>query len=235
MLTPIEIQNKVFKSGIGYDKKDVEAFIKEVLASYESLYKENVELNDKVGVLSEGIQYYKSIEKTLQKALVLAERTSDETKQAAMVKAKAIEDEAHSKAKLIIADAKNELDQIHLKTIEMIRQYDLYKAQFKQLASTQLEVLSSSSFNINIADLEAFQTDFVQESMDESNLNSNEESSVNHTEYINHEKNEDTEKIDVEQLLKGVIPDVADLKGKPGTNPPVKSEEDSFEFIDYEE
>lgn len=72
MLTPIEIQRKVFKSGIGYEKKDVDSFLKEILDDYETIYKENVELTDKVNVLSEGIQYYKSIEKTLQKALVLA-------------------------------------------------------------------------------------------------------------------------------------------------------------------
>ena len=30
MLTPIDIQKKTFKSGIGYDKRDVEAFFAEV-------------------------------------------------------------------------------------------------------------------------------------------------------------------------------------------------------------
>ena len=65
MLTPVEIQAKTFKSGgLGYDKKDVESFMREVTRSYEILYRENMELKDKVAVLNEGIQYYKSIEKT---------------------------------------------------------------------------------------------------------------------------------------------------------------------------
>ena len=84
MLTPVEIQAKTFKSGgLGYDKKDVESFMREVNRSYEILYRENMELKDKVAVLNEGIQYYKSIEKTLQKALVLAEKTAETTKEAA--------------------------------------------------------------------------------------------------------------------------------------------------------
>ncbi len=29
MLTPIEIERKVFKSGIGYEKKDVDLFLKD--------------------------------------------------------------------------------------------------------------------------------------------------------------------------------------------------------------
>lgn len=154
MLTPIEIQGKVFKTGIGYDKKDVESFLKEVLQSFEQLYKENVELNDKIGVLSEGIQYYKTIEKTLQKALILAEKTAEDTKNAAEKEAKAIKEKANAKAKMIIGDAKSELDQIHLKTINLVQQYEKYKAQFNHLAAVQMDLLNSESFNINIASLE---------------------------------------------------------------------------------
>ena len=63
MLTPIEIQNKIFKSsGLGYDKKDVDNFVTEVLQSYEALYREKMELTDKINVLTEGIKYYKTIE-----------------------------------------------------------------------------------------------------------------------------------------------------------------------------
>ena len=73
MLTPIEIQSKSFKSGgLGYDKREVDQFMREVLSGYEVLYRENMELRDKVTALTQGIQYYKTIEKTLQKALVLA-------------------------------------------------------------------------------------------------------------------------------------------------------------------
>ena len=91
MLTPIEIQSRTFKSGLGYDKKEVDQFIKEILAGYESMYRENMELNDKLNTLNEGIQYYKSIEKTLQKALVLAQKTAEDTQAAAQKKAKLIE------------------------------------------------------------------------------------------------------------------------------------------------
>lgn len=163
MLTPIEIQRKVFKSGIGYEKKDVDAFIKEILSDYESMYKENVELNDKIGVLSDGLQYYKSIEKTLQKALVLAQRTSDETQAAADKQALAIEKEARAKAEYILSDAKRELEVLHTKTVNLVQQYELYKAQFRQLAAAQLEVLASESFQIHVANLDAFLAQSEQE------------------------------------------------------------------------
>jgi len=155
MITPIEIQNKSFKNGIGYDKKDVDHFINEILKSYEVAYRENMELNDKVATLGQGIQYYKSIEKTLQKALVLAEKTAESTRLAAMNNAKQIENEAITKAHIILADAKNELNRIHDQSILLIQQYERYKAQFKNLAKVQVELLESENFNISRAKLDS--------------------------------------------------------------------------------
>lgn len=156
MITPVEFQNKTFKTGIGYDKRDVDHFVDQLLAEYENLYKENMELNDKINTLNEGISYYKSIEKTLQKALVLAEKTAEETKEAAQKQAKIIEAEARTKAQLILADANNELNKLQQKIIQLISQYESYKAQFKHLAAAQCELLESDSFQIHIADLDLF-------------------------------------------------------------------------------
>ena len=165
MITPIEIQDKVFKSGgLGYDKKDVDNFLQEILENYESLYREKMEMNDRIGVLSEGLQYYKNIEKTLQKALVLAERMAEETKGNAMKNALLIEQEAVSKANVILEDAKRELDQIRKQTTELVRQYDMYKARFKSLVNAQTELLDSQSFAINLDSLTMF--DNVPDSID---------------------------------------------------------------------
>lgn len=152
MITPIELQGKTFKTGIGYDKKEVESFLNSLLHDYESLYKENMELNDKINVLNEGINYYKEIEKTLQKALVLAEKTAEDTKEAAIKQARAIEKEARTKAQLIVADANNELQRLQQQIIQLAMQYDSYKAQFKHLAAAQCEFLESETFRITIPD-----------------------------------------------------------------------------------
>ena len=158
MITPIEIQNKSFKSGgLGYDKKDVDHFMKELLENYEMLYREKMEMNDRINVLNDGLQYYKTIEKTLQKALILAERTAEETKSNAMRNAQLIEQEAVSKANVILADARNELEKIRKQTTELIRQYDMYKARIKSLANAQMELLDSQSFSIQPEALSMFE------------------------------------------------------------------------------
>lgn len=154
MLTPVEIQNRVFKSGgLGYDKKDVDSFMKEIVDSYELLYREKMELADKVNVLNDGIQNYKTIEKTMQKALILAQKTAEETQETALKTAHAIEKEALTKSEIILSDARRELELVHQKTVQLCQQYEKYKLQFKNLAAAQMELLETESFQIHIMDM----------------------------------------------------------------------------------
>ena len=107
MLKSEDISVEKIKSGIGgYKKKATKEFVESIRAEYEAICKENLELKDKLGILSEGVQYYKNMEKSLQKALVLAERTTSETMHAAEVKAVAIEKEAQSRAETLKKEAK---------------------------------------------------------------------------------------------------------------------------------
>lgn len=146
MLTPIDLQKKTFKSGIGYDKKDVEAFFADVKEGYEKLYKENMEQQEKIATLTHMLQNYKTIEKSLQKALVLAQKSADETKETARVSAEAIEADAHAKAKEILADAREELEAVKGKTKALMAQYQVYKMQYRQIIQSQMELLDNDGF-----------------------------------------------------------------------------------------
>lgn len=156
MITPVEIQSKAFKSGIGYDKKDVDGFINEILENYEELYRSNVEMKDKINMLNEGLQHYKNIEASLQKALVLAEKTSEETIRTAELKAQTIEMEAVNKAKEHTADAKHELERVHNQTVALVQQYTKYKAQFTQFLKAQMDLINSDTFRMEASEFAAF-------------------------------------------------------------------------------
>ena len=163
MLTPVEIQNRAFKSGgLGYDKKDVDSFMKEIVDSYEILYREKMELSDKVNVLNEALQNYKTIEKTMQKALMLAQKTAEETQENALRNARAIEKEAMTKSEILVSDAKRELERIHQKIVLLCQQYETYKLQFKNLAASQMELLESESFQIHVMDLPTMELDSLK-------------------------------------------------------------------------
>ena len=150
MLTPIEIQDKSFKSGIGYDKKDVDAFLRDILRNYELLYTKNAELEDKVAVLSEGISHYKSNEKSIQKALVLAQSVSDEIIATANKKAQAIEEKAYAKSDEILLNSKTELNRLNTKIADLTLKFESYKNSCKHFALAQIEMLDNSILSSSI-------------------------------------------------------------------------------------
>lgn len=156
MLSLNEIKNHEFKKGIGYTKKSVDDFVNEIVESFEEVNRENAELKEKLTTLSEGMQYYKSIEKTLQKSLVLAQKTADEKKEKALNNAKIIEKVARSRADSIITKAKNDLDAIYRQTDELNRRFELYKSYVKNLITTQLDLINSDTYKISVNDLDGY-------------------------------------------------------------------------------
>lgn len=152
MLTPVDVQNKAFKGGIGFDKKDVEAFMNELSSDYEMLYRSNVELKDKVATLNESLQHYRSIEDSMQKALTLSEKTAEETVNAANDKARQINLEAEKKAETLVADAKEELINTKNDIYKLQKQHEKFKAQFIKVLNSQLKILNGEMISIDLGD-----------------------------------------------------------------------------------
>ncbi len=157
MLTPAELKKKQLldeKKKRFYDMEEVDAVLEELNTNYQELYTKYTEMTQNVKKLSDGIQYYKSIETTLQKALVLAEKTAKETKDAAEAKASEIETEAQKKAKEIVSSAEKERDTIKLQCNHLVDLFKQYKSQFIQVTSNNLKLLNSKEFEIDSPELE---------------------------------------------------------------------------------
>lgn len=157
MLSLIELQGKrVEAKRKRYDKDEMDAYLELVFENYRQLLEQNKqleaqknELEQKIKKLSDGIQYYRSIETTLQKALILAEKTSKETKDAALLKAEAIEKDANKRADEIIRTAEGEYNKIRGKCVQLVQQFNQYKHQLIEAASAQLEMVEGDEFDIS--------------------------------------------------------------------------------------
>ncbi len=156
MLSLIELQNKkVEAKRKKYEKEEMDEYLALVFDNYKQLLEENkklesekVELNKKIKTLSDGVQYYRSIETTLQKALILAEKTSKETKDAAILKAESIERDAQKRAETIIQRAEGEYNQIREKSARLVQQFNQYKLQLREAANAQLQLVDGNEFDI---------------------------------------------------------------------------------------
>ena len=113
MLSPLELENKrIITSKRKYDRYEMDEYLDMLFENYKALYNEYEEQKKQIKTLTDGIQYYRSIESTMQKALVLAEKTSKETKDAALLKAESIEKDAQGRAAQILSAAENEYNRI---------------------------------------------------------------------------------------------------------------------------
>lgn len=154
MLSVVDIQNKEFKKNKigGYNIEEVNDFLEQVIKAYQDVLNENYALKDKVNVLNESVQYYRTMESTIQNVLVLADKTAQDTKAAAYEKAEQIKKEADERAEKITSLAEERVSRIidqgrqeafdlGQKVDEIKRQYLTYKTQFKQLIQAQAEFL----------------------------------------------------------------------------------------------
>ncbi len=151
MLTPLDIQQKKFKGGLGFDKKDVQAFFDEVSKSYGELYKSNAELKEKVITLTDKVQHYKSTENELNKKLLLTDKNIEESKSNAEKNAKAIELEAMSRGNDIIKEAQAKKERLEEEILELTAKYAEYKANFNSLIRKLRRTLDDNDFDPNAA------------------------------------------------------------------------------------
>lgn len=154
MLSVVDIQNKEFKKNKigGYNIDEVNDYLEQIIKSYQEILNENYALKDKINVLNESIQYYRTMESTIQNVLVLADKTAQDTKAAAYEKAEQIKKEADERAEKITSLAEERVSRIidqgrqeaydlSQKIEEAKRQYLTYKTQFKQLLQAQVDFL----------------------------------------------------------------------------------------------
>lgn len=139
MITPLDIQNKDFKKSFrGYKAREVDVYLDNINEDYEKLYKENIELKDKIGILTDQIRQYNNLEETLKSTLVIAQSTADEVTTSARKKAELIIEEAEIQAKNRTNEAIDEVKSIK-------REYDLlqeeiyvFKTRYESFIKAQL-------------------------------------------------------------------------------------------------
>ena len=154
MITPLDIENKKFSKQMmnGYNVEEVDDFLDELVVDYEKNYKELAEANEKIERLTNDLEQYKNLEKTLQNTLVMAQTTAEEVKTVAKQQADQIVNEAKAKAEEIQKEGNetslkklDEIDkQIAIKERrfeEIKKQFDVYKAKMESLLISQEELI----------------------------------------------------------------------------------------------
>ncbi len=96
MLTPQDVTNREFDKAVfgGYDIASVDSFLEQLTQDYTSLYRENAILKNKLRVLVDKVEEYRSTEDAMRMALLSAKKTARE-----------LEEETREKCEKLLAEA----------------------------------------------------------------------------------------------------------------------------------
>ena len=142
MITPVDIQNREFPRKMsGYDRTAVDEFMVDVAEDYEKLYRENIDLKDKVANINDSLRKYIAMEEAMQNTLMFAQNTADDVKKSATEKAELMIKEAELKAKDLVAQAQAEVLAQERKLEELKSEIQIYKTKFDSLVASQKAVM----------------------------------------------------------------------------------------------
>lgn len=140
--TPNDLQNITFKKTfMGYSEDTVNDVLDKVIEDYSAYIRENVELKDKLALLNDGLQHYKTIEESLQSALLVAQQTGEDIKKNAYEKADNVIHEAEIRAQKIINEANQEVVKINFEYEDMKKKLHVFKTKCEMLLMSQMDSL----------------------------------------------------------------------------------------------
>jgi cell division initiation protein len=105
-LTPVEIRHvKLGRSPLGYRRSATDRLLEEIVDSFEEVWRERADLQDKNERLESDIARYLDLEALLRKTLVTAERSAEELREQARREADVVLAEARAEARKITQGA----------------------------------------------------------------------------------------------------------------------------------
>lgn len=144
-LTPLDIRHKEFKRGMrGYADVEVDEFLDEIADEYERLFKENIDLQERVESLEDKVAGYKRIEETLQKTLINAQASAEELKQNATKESQLILQDAELKARQMVNEAYTERQSIEQNMAKLRSAEEDFRFKFQTLLEGYLRQLKET-------------------------------------------------------------------------------------------
>jgi cell division initiation protein len=112
-LTPVEIRHVKLRRGLtGYRRTATDRLLEEIVDSFEEVWRDRADLQDKNERLESDIARYRDLETLLRKTLVTAERSAEELQEQARREADVVLAEARVEARKITQGAFAERDRL---------------------------------------------------------------------------------------------------------------------------
>lgn len=123
----------------GYNKFEVNSFVSNVTTEYENMLNNLKARDNEIISLKKELEHYKNIESTLNRAILIAEESSQNIKKTAFDESKVIIEDAKRNASRIINNALIRAEKVEFETENLKRQVERYKKKYKNILEEQLD------------------------------------------------------------------------------------------------
>ena len=147
MLTPQEVSERAFQKASfgGYNMAQVDEFLDILTGDYSALYNENAVLKNKMKVLVDKVEEYRSTEEAMRKTLLTAQQMADQMVVDAEAEKATIVSEAQKAAEGQLASIRREVESEELRLTAAQNATAAYISKLKELYEREIEYISSLS------------------------------------------------------------------------------------------
>lgn len=123
----------------GYNKQEVNEFVRDVTKEYESMLSNLKQRDQEIESLKQKLIQYQNMEKTLNRALLVAEDASNQIKKVARDESKGILEDAKRNASRIVNEALLRATKLEEDAENLRRRIIVFKKKFRQAIELELE------------------------------------------------------------------------------------------------
>ena len=143
MLTPNDITGKKFeKAAFGYKPEEVDAFISEIIYSYDVMYQEKTAAEEKMLVLAEKLEEYRANEDSLKTVLLGAQKLGENIVRDSKAKAEVILADAENQVKQVFAESESKIIKEKETLVTLQKETADFKKQLLAMYRQHLELIS---------------------------------------------------------------------------------------------
>ena len=123
----------------GYNKQEVNLFVRDVTREYESMLNNLKARDQEIENLKQKLIQYQNMETTLNRALLVAEDASSQIKKLARDESKGIIDDARRNASRIVNEALMRATKLEQDAQNLKRRIVVFKRKFRQAMEAEIE------------------------------------------------------------------------------------------------
>lgn len=142
-ITPLDIQKKQFPVKLkGFDKEEVDSFLKHVTEQLEELIRENSLLREESSRIEKELTDYREIESELKNMLIGTHKMLKEQKNGAYKEIEIYKKEAELQANITVEEAEKKATKIHGDITDLKRLKRHFQMELKQIIESHLKMLN---------------------------------------------------------------------------------------------